>query len=152
MAPHRPPGPRRSPREPVPSRSRAALIPVPTAPPATRRQRSPRQINGKPRKKDTAGTIPVLSIPPTRWETHGGRWPGLTRLPPWCHRCYAIETAERGSHARRFHEGIAGGRRSFRPPDPPLEPEDEAFHLHRARWHLHHRPPADAGAGGRGVQ
>ncbi len=52
---------------------------------------------------------------------------------------------ERGSHARRFHEGTAGGRRPLRPPDPPLEPEDEALHLHRARRHLHHRPAADPG-------
>ncbi len=84
--------------------------------------------------------------------TLGGRWPELIRLPPRPRRSIATQTAERGSHARRFHEGIAGGRRPFRPPDPPLEPEDEALHLHRARWHLHHRPHPDAGAAGRGVQ
>ena len=68
--------------------------------------------------------------------------PASTRGPPENRN----RNRERGSHARRFHEGIAGGRRPLRPPDPPLEPEDEALHLHRARRHLHHRPAADAGA------
>ena len=35
-------------------------------------------------------------------------------------------------------------RRPLRAPDPALEPEDEALHLHRAQRHLHHRPAADA--------
>ena len=49
--------------------------------------------------------------------------------------------ADRG---KRLHARAAGGRRALRPPDAPLEPEDDALHLHRARRHLHHRPPADA--------
>ena len=35
-------------------------------------------------------------------------------------------------------------RRPLRASDPPLEPEDEAIHLHRAQRHLHHRPAAVA--------
>ena len=46
----------------------------------------------------------------------------------------------------RHHEAAAGGRGPLRPPDPALEPEDEALHLRRAQRHLHHRSPADAGA------
>ena len=41
------------------------------------------------------------------------------------------------------HEAAAGGRRALRPPDEPLEPEDEAVHLRRPQRHLHHRPAAD---------
>ena len=41
------------------------------------------------------------------------------------------------------HEAVAGGRCPLRPPDPPLEPEDAAVHLHRAQRHPHHRPAAD---------
>ena len=51
-----------------------------------------------------------------------------------------------GPVGSRLHEGASGGWSSLRPPDPPLEPEDEALHLHRARRHLHHRPAADAAA------
>ena len=43
---------------------------------------------------------------------------------------------------RRHDEAAAGGRCPLRPPDPPLEPEDEAVHLRRAQRHLHHRPAA----------
>ena len=47
-------------------------------------------------------------------------------------------------HGRRHHEAAARERRALRAPDPALEPEDEALHLHRAQRHLHHRPAADA--------
>ncbi len=43
-------------------------------------------------------------------------------------------------HGRRHDAGAAGKRRPLRSPDPSLEPEDEALHLHRAQRHLHHRP------------
>ena len=43
-------------------------------------------------------------------------------------------------------EGSAGGRRSLRPPDEALEPEDEGVHLRRAQRHLHHRPGQDGEA------
>ena len=82
-------------------------------------------------------------------EVDGGR--RSCRLPPRPAGVTASKP-ERGFDARRLHEGTAGGRSSLRPSDPPLEPEDEALHLHRARRHLHHRPHADAGAAGRGVQ
>ena len=55
-------------------------------------------------------------------------------------------------HGCCLHARASGGRSPFRPPDPPLEPEDEAIHLRRARRHLHHRPAADAGAARRGVR
>ena len=41
------------------------------------------------------------------------------------------------------HQGAAGGRRAFRPPDAPLEPEDAPLHLRRARRDPHHRPSED---------
>ena len=47
-------------------------------------------------------------------------------------------------HGRRHHAPAARERRPLRTPDPPLEPEDEALHLHRAQRHLHHRPAAVA--------
>ena len=47
-------------------------------------------------------------------------------------------------HGRRHHAAAAGQRRALRAPDPALEPEDEALHLHRAQRHLHHRPAAVA--------
>ena len=51
---------------------------------------------------------------------------------------------QKGCNGRRHHEAAAGQRRPLRAPDPSLEPEDEALHLHRAQRHLHHRPAADA--------
>ena len=72
--------------------------------------------------------------------TVAGAAPVPRETPPvHCNR-----NRERGSHARRLHERPAGGRSPLRPPDPALEPEDEALHLHRARRHLHHRPAAVA--------
>ena len=50
------------------------------------------------------------------------------------------------NRSRRQHHGCrhdapdARSRRPLRAPDPPVEPEDEAFHLRRAQRHLHHRP------------
>ena len=41
-------------------------------------------------------------------------------------------------------KAAARERRPLRAPDPALEPEDEALHLHRAQRHLHHRPAAVA--------
>ena len=54
------------------------------------------------------------------------------------------------SHRARHHEAVAGVRSALRTPDPPLESQDEALHLRRARRHLHHRPRADPGAARRG--
>ena len=56
-----------------------------------------------------------------------------------------------GRPGRHHHEAAAGGRRSLRPPDQALEPEDEAVHLRRPQRHLHHRPPEDGHAGARGL-
>ena len=91
-----------------------------------------------------------LSLEPAgnpRWTVVGSS----CRFPP---RPAGVSASkpERGFDARRLHEGPPGGRSSLRSSDPPLEPEDEALHLHRARRHLHHRPHPDAGAAGRGVQ
>ena len=96
--------------------------------------------------------MPVSAGPSNRWETRGGRWPALTPASTEAPPSSATQTSERGLDARRLHERTPGGRSPLRPSDPPLEPEDEAVHLHRARWHLHHRPHPDAGAAGRGVQ
>ena len=40
-------------------------------------------------------------------------------------------------------KGPDRGRRSFRPPGQPLEPEDAAVHLRQAQPHSHHRPAGD---------
>src|SRR3990172_5349902 len=45
----------------------------------------------------------------------------------------------------RIDEVTPGGRRSLRPPDTPLEPEDEEVHLRGAQRHPHHRPAANRG-------
>ncbi len=50
------------------------------------------------------------------------------------------EKFEECGHGRRHDAGAAGERRPLRSPDPSLEPEDEAVHLHGAQRHLHHRP------------
>src|SRR5262245_8517737 len=72
--------------------------------------------------------------------------------PPRTAGYQKIETEKGALDARCFHEGPAGGRGPLRPPDPPLEPEDEAVHLHGARRDLHHRFAADAAAARRGVR
>ena len=75
--------------------------------------------------------------------------------PAW--RCRSLRPVPRApagrcTATRRSHHGVvqharaAGGRSPLRPPDATLEPQDAPLHLHRARWDLHHRPPADAGA------
>src|SRR5262249_52806468 len=122
-------------------------------PHSPRRTSDPEPVWSAPgaEKVTLTAILSVLSVPRPggypRWTVAGAR-PASTLAPPANRK----RTVERGSHARRFHEAIAGGRRSLRPPDPALEPEDEALHLHRARRHLHHRPDPDAGAGRRGLQ
>ena len=56
----------------------------------------------------------------------------------------SARTEEGRAHGCRHHASDAGRRCPLRTPDPALEPEDEAVHLHRAQRHLHHRPAADA--------
>ena len=46
-------------------------------------------------------------------------------------------------HGTASAAGPARSRRPFRPPDPPVEPEDAPVHLRRTFRHLHHRPPED---------
>ena len=79
---------------------------------------------------------------------------GAGALQPGSVRARRRSTIQpKGSHrGSRLHEGAAGGRSALRSPDAPLEPEDEALHLRRARRHLHHRPPADAGAAAGGTR
>src|SRR6476646_5451296 len=43
----------------------------------------------------------------------------------------------------RHDAAIARGRSAFRPPDPPLEPEDEAVYFRRSERRPHHRSVAD---------
>ena len=63
-----------------------------------------------------------------------------------------VRAASGGQHTKHIREqprgsgrnqGAAGGRRAFRPPDAPLEPQDAPLHLRRARRDLHHRPHQD---------
>ena len=72
------------------------------------------------------------------WRCRRNRSAGSTRLPT----AHDTET-ERKEHLARQHARAPGGRSPLRPPDPPLEPQDEALHLRRARRHLHHRPAED---------
>src|SRR3954454_704476 len=51
---------------------------------------------------------------------------------------------QRARHGCRHHAPAPRERRALRASDPALEPQDEAFHLHRAQRHLHHRPAAVA--------
>ncbi len=114
-----------------------------------------RSRGGGRRRANIVGPHHIRPLPGTT----SARW----RCPP------PPPTASGGSHQRapaprhpnrstgaarghRHHEAIAGVRSPFRTPDPPLEPEDEALHLRRARRHLHHRPAADdrPAAGGDG--
>src|SRR5579862_6870685 len=81
--------------------------------------------------------------------TVAGLCAGPAETPP---EPVPTETEKGARNARCLHEGVAGGWRPLRPPDAPLEPEDEAIHLHRTRRHLHHRPPADPAAARRGVR
>ncbi len=81
----------------------------------------------------------------------GGRTGGgagrLGPVPSAPRRLKHASSTEKGAAlSGRHHARAPGGRSPLRPPDPPLEPEDEALHLHGARRHLHHRPPADARA------
>src|SRR5208283_1639416 len=46
----------------------------------------------------------------------------------------------RNSGGRNHHEGAAGGRRSFRPPDASLEPQNEGIHFRGTQRHPYHRP------------
>src|SRR5208337_150972 len=41
----------------------------------------------------------------------------------------------RNSGSRNYHEGAAGGWRSFWPPDAPLEPQNEGIHFRGTQWH-----------------
>src|SRR5690606_8760888 len=50
------------------------------------------------------------------------------------------------SNAPDHHAPDAGSRRSFRPPDPLLEPEDGPLHLRRPRQDPHHQPREDRAA------
>ncbi len=74
-------------------------------------------------------------------------WPGacvLCRLK--CVRSPGSipDRTERTCHGRRVHAPAPRERCPLRTPDPPLEPEDEALHLHGAQRHLHRRPAAVA--------
>ena len=87
----------------------------------------------------------------TRRSAPGAVVPRLCRSEPGsdpARRSTTSETTLKGAGpvGSRLHEGATGGWSSLRPSDTSLEPEDEAFHLHRARRHLHHRPAADAAA------
>ncbi|NIR35437.1 MAG: M23 family metallopeptidase, partial [Actinobacteria bacterium] len=56
------------------------------------------------------------------------------------HGCATGKRKISGSH---HHEAAAGGRGPLRPPDPPVEPEDEAVHLRRAERDPHRGSPPD---------
>ena len=80
------------------------------------------------------------------------------------HRQYRPNQPRERGHARvsstwvssicagRLHARAPGSRSPLRSPDPPLEPEDEAVHLHRAGRDLHHRSPADLRAAPGGLR
>ena len=127
--------------------------------PARQRRRSSRRCRGTDRvaRRPRAGTKRRLTATIPQFETTNPATPpdgGARRSQPGsvCARRRTDTTTERTNRGSRLHEGAAGGRGALRPPDAPLEPEDEALHLRRARRHLHHRPPADAGAAAGGAR
>ena len=84
------------------------------------------------------------------WSTHADRSDrdGAGRATE-ADRSPATRSAEESNRqevahrAVRFDAPAARGRSPLRPPDPPLEPEDEAVHLRRAQRDPHHRPGPD---------
>ena len=56
------------------------------------------------------------------------------------------------SHGSTPGAGPPRGRRSLRPPDPALEPQDAPVHLRRALRDPHHRPPEDPAADREGAE
>src|SRR4051794_37214621 len=74
---------------------------------------------------------------------HTGGW-GLLRGDPGFSTLQRYNRKEKDyGVTRRQHAAIARGRSAFRPPDPPLESEDEAVYFRRAERRPHHRPVAD---------
>ena len=47
---------------------------------------------------------------------------------------------------------LTGSRRTFRPPDKKMEPQNGSVHLHREKWYLHHRSSEVRRQGRRGLQ
>src|SRR5581483_2133597 len=115
--------------------------------------------DARPRSRDAAPTAPPNArryherVPSTTRRPARAGVPELSarfRSSPSAHDRKPREGGR--SLGSRVHEGAAGGWSALRPPDAPLEPEDEAVHLHRARRHLHHRPAADPGAAAGGAR
>ena len=148
----RAPVPARAParvRPPVHRRSGSTLeSPLPERPRSgARAQPATAQVLSWPRY-----TVRASFLPPSRRPGRvgvPGSEPGSARAPPAVSQPNRERSQSLGS---RLHAGAPGGRSPLRPPDPPLEPEDEALHLHRARRHLHHRPAADLRAARGGLR
>ncbi len=106
---------------------------VPLGPPSLPRPQAPCRQSGLARRGVRRDGRPTGTDKP--------RTPAPRRT-----HCVAARRATQRStaHGRRHDAGAAGERRPLRSPDPSLEPEDEALHLHGAQRHLHHRPPAVA--------
>ena len=140
--PARAPAPLRAPVHGPRSTSRSEL------PSRSARRRSPSRASD--RLVDVRYHARVVHVPLTR-RSAGTVVPRLRASEPGSDPARRSTTSENhtkgaGPVGSRLHEGAAGGWSSLRPSDTSLEPEDEAFHLHRAWRHLHHRPAADAAA------
>ena len=126
-------------REPGEDRGPRTRVCLPVRPVPTGRLRasSSRCIAGQSPPRSQRATAGGVARPDARAVHHPVPAATERARPP------AARNRE-GDHGSRQHEAAARQRRPLRAPDPPLEPEDEAIHLHRAQRHLHHRPAADA--------
>src|SRR5579863_1610857 len=135
------------------------------------RRRRARTIKGRAKpllsnqtRAASSGPVPLafrLGFPylkPTFQQPTRGVWPSFRIKDEAPFRCWSRARRRTGSHAprrpnrrkdavdgdSRFHHAPAfGSRRAFRPPHPPLEPEDGAVHLRRAQRRAHHQSRRD---------
>src|SRR5215468_10280985 len=107
---------------------------------------APSWIGARTPEPELPATLSALFRPrpgdPGRW-----RCRPLRPVPPV--PAGAPQTKPRKEPDGSHHARPPGGRRPFRPPDAPLEPEDAQVHLRRARRHLHHLFAEDGRVAGR---
>ena len=119
-------------------RRRAVLIPV----------SSPSQGGTRVSGRPEPGRSPPTQCHHQRDPTSAREHPRSLRSTSWTGASSPGFVEPRGRSHRdpcRHHEAAARGRGALRPPDTPVEPEDEAVHPRRSRRHLPRRPAQDTG-------